>query len=464
MKTKPTAQFRLHGIVVLGIAALAGCHRSEPAAEEPPLVVSVAELKAGKTLAYEEFTGRTAAISIVEIKPRATGYLMKVLFADGDEVHADQLLYEIDPRTYEAEVKVNQGSVAATEASLRLAEANFDRGQRLLPKGAVSKEEYDRYATQAQQFSAQLVSAKAALERSELNLGFCKVFAPISGRISRSNFQAGNLVTADQTTLTTIVSLDPIYAYFDVDEQTLLRVERMIREEVSDSGVSEVASYLRSQQVDEEAVSHAVRILGSQLAENKRGQLRKLVEPKLDPARWQKLVAILDSNPRFQSYRDTTVPVFLGTRIDSGYPYVGRLDFTDNRLDATTGTLRVRGVFPNKERILRPDQSVHIRVPMGEPRDTLLVSDATIITDLDRKFLYVLNDKDEVEQRPVVLGGLHEGLRIVKGGVQPGDWIVVSHLQRVRPGMTVRRKVVPMPGPLAPDDLARLAPAVVSNK
>ena len=451
-------------VVVLGIIALAGCHDNKPAVEEPPLVVSAAQLKPGKALHYEEFTGRTAAIPIVEIKARATGYLEEVHFADGDEVKAGQLLYQIDPRTYEAEVKANQGAVASAEASLRLAQANLDRAQRLLPKHAISEQEHDTYLAQTQQYSAQLVSNKAALERSELNLGFCKVYAPISGRISRSNIQAGNLVTADQTTLTTIVNMDPIYAYFDVDEHTLLRVQQMILEEVSESGISKAGDSLSQLQLDEETVREAVRILGSPAALSKRALLRELLEPKTGNGAVHDVLAILDAHPRFKSYRDTTVPVELGTRIDAGYPQVGRLDFTDNRLDSTTGTLRVRGVFPNQQGFLIPDLSVRIRVPIGEPQAALLVSDAAIVTDLDRKFLFVLNEKNEVEQRPVELGGLNEGMRIIHSGVQAGDWIVVSNLQRVRTGMAVVRKEIPMPTPRSQKDRAPEPALVISNK
>jgi RND family efflux transporter MFP subunit len=454
-------RFRICG--VLGLLALAGCQGPKPAAEEAPLVVSVAQLKPGKALAYEEFTGRTAAIPTVDIKARATGYLQKVLFADGDEVKAGQLLYEIDPRTYAAEVKSAQGNLATTKASLALAEANLDRARRLGPGEAVSKQDFDTYAAQQKQFSAQIISNQGTLERAELNLGFCKVYAPISGTISRSNIQAGNLVTADQTTLTTIVSMDPIYAYFDVDEQTLLRVEQMIREEVSDSGIKKASDYLRQQKLDEETVRQAVWVLQSQLAESKRTRLRQLLRSRLDERQWSDLRALLDANPKFQSYRDTTVPVYLGTRIDKDYPHVGRLDFTDNRLDSTTGTLRVRAVFPNKERILKPDLAVRIRVPLGEPQPALLVSDAAVVSDLDRKFLYVLGDKNEVEQRPVVLGGLSEGMRVLLGGAQEGDWIVVSNLQRVHAGMTVQRKEVPMPRPLAQEDLAAPPPPVVKK-
>ena len=449
---------------LLGLMVLAGCHSNKPAVEEAPLVVSVAQLKPGKALAYEEFTGRTASISTVDIKARATGYLEKVLFTDGEEVKAGQLLYEIDPRTYAAFAKAAKGAVANAQASVELADADFERGRKLMPSGGISREDYDTRAAKKHQASAQLISNQADLERAELNLGFCKVYAPISGQISRSNIREGNLVTADQTTLTTIVSMDPIYAYFDADEQTVLRVQQMTLEEVSDSGVSKAADYLRQRKLDEETVRQAVRILGLPLAESKRGQLRELLEPKLGARQWGELCAILDANPKLKSHRVTTVPVYLGTRIDKGYPHVGRVDFTDNRLDSTTGTLRVRGVFPNKERVLIPDLSVRIRVPIGEPQAALLVSDAAVVTDLDRKFLFVLNDKNEVEQRPVVLGGLSEGMRIIEGGVQAGDWVVVSNLQRVRPGMTVTRKEVPMPRPLAQEDLAPPPPPVVSQK
>src|SRR5262249_25756790 len=195
-----------NGVLVLGLLALGGCQGNRPAALEAPLVVSVAQLKEGKALAYEEFTGRTAAIPIVQIKARATGYLEKVLFNDGDEVKEGQLLYQIDPRTYAATVKLARGQVANTEASLALAEAEMLRARRMLPRQAISREDFDKIAAQKQQQQAQLVSNKAALERAELDLGFCKVYAPISGRLSRTNIQIGNLVTADQTTLTTLVN------------------------------------------------------------------------------------------------------------------------------------------------------------------------------------------------------------------------------------------------------------------
>jgi multidrug efflux system membrane fusion protein len=451
-------------VALLGLVILAGCRGNQPAAEEAPLVVSAAQLKLGKALAYEEATGRTAAIPIVDIKARATGYLEKVLFKDGDDVKEGQLLYQIDPRTYEADVKLAKGNFANNEASLALAEVNFQRVVKLSKEKGVSQQEYDQNKAQRDQAAAQVLSAKGSLDKAELNLSFCKVTAPITGRISRSNYQIGNLVTKDLTTLTTLVNMDPMYAYFDVDEETVLRIQRMIREEISETGITKATDYLRQQGLDQATIRQAEEIIRARMNERNRTRLNELLERKLDADHRRQLAAIFVANPRHPSYRNATVPVFLGTRLDKGHPFAGQIDFADNRLDPTTGTLRVRGRFPNKEGILTPDLSVRIRMPVGQPQPALLVPDAAVVTDLDRKFLYVLDDKNEVEQRPVVLGGHSNGMRIIQGGVQEGAWIVVSNLQRVRAGMTVKRKEVPMPQPLSPEDMAPPPPPVVSKK
>jgi multidrug efflux pump subunit AcrA (membrane-fusion protein) len=342
-----------------------------------------------------------------------------------------------------------------------LAEINFKRAEKLWKEKGIAAQEYDQNKATRDQAAAQVLSAKGSLDKAELNLGFCQVYAPIAGKISRTNYQIGNLVTADQTTLTTIVNMDPMYAYFDVDEQTLLRILQMIREEISEAGISQASDYLRKQGLDEATIRQAVQIIRARMTESNRARLNELLMGKLDTDRRRRLGGILAANPKQKNYKDAPVPVYLGTRIDKGNPYAGYMDFADNKLDATTGTLRVRGRFPNKDGALTPNFSVRIRVPVGEPQPALLVPEAAIVTDLDHKFLFVLNDKDEVEQRPVVPGGLYEGMRIIQGGVQEGDWIVVSNLQRVRAGMTVTRKEVPMPRPAGPEDLAPPPPPTV---
>ncbi len=459
------ALFRIGALVLLlGLAGLAGCTSRKVASEAPPLTVSVAQLVQGKALDYEDFTGRTGAIEAVDVKARVTGYLDKVLFKDGEMVKKDQVLYEIDPRTYQAKVDNARGALANTEAALQNYAADLSRARRMRVGDAIGREEYDKIQANKQQADAQLISNRAALKDALLYLSFCTVKSPITGRASRTKITAGNLVTADQTSLTSVVTLDPIYGYFDVDEHTMLRIQRMIREEISVGGIDKAKAYLRERKLDEAALNKAVGLIRDRLNEANRTRLRELLDGKLDGEGQRGLYAILEANPKFPSYREATVPVYLGTRLDRGYPHAGRIDFADNRLDPTTGTLRVRGIFPNKHGILTPDLSVRIRVPIGDPHPAILVSEAALVTDQDRKFLFVVNDKDEVEQRPVVLGPLYDGMRVLEGGVRVGDWVVVSNLQRVRPGMTVKRQEVPMPRPLGQQDLAPPPPPAIRKK
>jgi multidrug efflux pump subunit AcrA (membrane-fusion protein) len=451
--------------LLLALVVLAGCTSHKPAAEEAMLVVSVAQLKEGKALTYEDFTGRTAAIPSVDIQARASGYLDKVLFVDGQEVKEGQLLYVIDPRPYEADVQFAKGNLASTQAKLEKANNDLARARRMTLSSAIGRQEYDQYIADKMQADAQLISNRANLKTAELNLSFCKVTAPFNGRISRTKIDAGNLVTANVTQLTSIVSLDPIFAYFDADEHTVLRVQRMMREEISDTGVARASDYLRERKLDAATVKQALALIRSGLSQTNHDRLRKLVEGKLGSDGWSGLRAVLEANPLIRSAREAKVPVYLrAVRGEKGHSHLGYIDFVDNRFDQTTGTHRLRGQFPNKQRILTPNMSVSIRVPLGEPRMAILVSDAILGTDLDRKFLFVLNDKDEVEQRPVVLGPESNGMRVIESGVKAGEWVVVSNLQRVRPGMTVKRKEAPMPTPPEQEDLAPPPPPAIRKK
>ena len=225
------------------------------------------------------------------------------------------------------------------------------------------------------------------MERAKLDLQYTKVTAPISGRISRYVVTAGNLVQAgDQgggTLLTTIVSVDPMYAYFDVDEYTALRVRRLVREGKSDSP------------------------------------------------------------------RDGGFPVSLGLANEEGHPHRGTINFVDNQVNPRTGTIRVCGVFPNKEQVLLPGLFARVRAPIGRPHKAVLVSDRAIDTDQGQKILYIVNPKNEVVSRPVRLGALHDGLREITDGLKPGERVIVNGLQQVRPGVTVEPKLVDMPVRLA---------------
>jgi RND family efflux transporter MFP subunit len=371
--------------VLLGLClALAGCVRAPSAAPEAaPTAVTVSLPVERDVTDHADFTGRTAAVDSVEVRARVWGYLDKVNFKEGALVKKDDVLFEIDPRVYRADLERAEGNVAQFEARVRRLERDYHRAKSLLARGAVGQEEYDRYEADYREAVANLHVAKANCELAVLNLGYAKVTAPVSGRVSRYVVTVGNLIqSGDQnggTVLTTVVSVDPMYVYFDMDERTVLRVRELIRE----------------------------------------GKAR--------------------------SARETEWPVALGLATEEGFPHQGTIDFEDNQVNPKTGTLRVRGVFPNQDEFLSPGLFARVRVPIGRAHRALLVTDRAIDTDQGQKVVYVVNDENEVVSRPVRPGALHEGLREITDGLMPGEKVIVSGLQQARPGLTVEPKLVDMP-------------------
>jgi membrane fusion protein, multidrug efflux system len=383
--------------VLLGLClGLAGCVRVPSAAPEAaPTPVTVSRPVERDVTDYADFTGRTAAVDSVEVRARVWGYLDKVNFQEGALVRKGDVLFEIDPRIYRADVARAEGTVAQFEARVHRLERDYHRAKNLLARGAVGQEEYDRYEADYHEAGANLHVARANRDLAALNLGYTKVTAPVGGRVSRYVVTVGNLIqSGDQnsgTLLTTIVSVDPMYAYFDVDERTVLRVRQLIRE----------------------------------------GKAR--------------------------SARETEWPVSLGLATEEGFPHRGTINFVDNQVNPKTGTLRVRGVFPNKDEALSPGFFARVRVPIGQAHQALLVTDRAIDNDQGQKVLYVVNEKNEVVSRPVRLGALHDGLREIEGGLKPGERVVVNGLQQVRPGLTVEPKLVENPVPLAVANVPRSA-------
>jgi RND family efflux transporter MFP subunit len=332
---------------------------------------------------YADFTGRTAAVDSVEVRARVWGYLDKVNFKEGVLVKKDDVLFEIDPRLYRADLDRAEGAVAQFEARVHRLERDFHRAKNLLARGAVGQEEYDRYEGDYREAVANLRVSKANRDLAVLNLGYTKVTAPVSGRVSRYVVTVGNLIqSGDQnggTLLTTVVSVDPMYVYFDMDERTVLRVRELIRD----------------------------------------GKAR--------------------------SASETEWPVALGLATEEGTPHQGTINFEDNQVNPKTGTLRVRGVFPNKNELLSPGLFARVRVPIGRAHRALLVTDRAIDTDQGQKVLYIVNEKNEVVSRPVRLGSLHGGLREITEGLKPGEKVMVRGLQLVRPGQNVEPKLVDTP-------------------
>ena len=334
----------MSAVVILGLSAvLVGCARtpSEPLASATAPVTASYPIEREVT-DYADFTGRTAAVDSVELRARVWGYLDKVNFNEGAIVQKGDVLFEIDPLIYHAALSQAEGELASTEALLGRLDADLGRAQRLIGTRAISREQYDKAVGDQAQAVASRAALQAAVERAKIELGYTKVIAPVSGRVSRYVVTVGNLVqSGDQgggTLLTTIVSVDPMYAYFDVDEHTALRVRQLAREGKGDSP------------------------------------------------------------------RDGEFPVSLGLANEKGHPHKGTINFVENQVNPKTGTIRLRGVFPNKDQILLPGLFARIRTPIGRPHQALLVSERALDTDQGQKVLYVVNDKNEVASRVVQLG------------------------------------------------------------
>jgi RND family efflux transporter MFP subunit len=312
------------------------------------------------------------------------GYLEKVNFKEGAIVNKGDVLFELDARPYEALLEQAKAKVKQDEAQFAYDDAENQRNLTLVGKGAVTKSDLDKTTAARNVDLANIAADRATVRQRELDLEYTTIRAPVSGRISRYNVTVGNLIqSGDQgggTLLTTIVSVDPIYAYFDVDENTFLRVIKLIREGKADSA------------------------------------------------------------------RNGGLPVALALANEESFPHQGTINFVDNQLNAKTGTLRIRGVFQNEDQLLAPGLFVRVRAPIGRPHPSLLVTERALDNDQGQKIVYVVDDKNEVHARPVKAGALHDGLREIVEGLQPGERVVVSGLAQVRPGMKVEPKLLDMPG------------------
>jgi len=355
---------------------LAACERRQVKPVEPkPPQVEVTAPATQEVTDYEEFTGRLSATESVDVRARVTGYLMKVDFKEGIRVDVakDALLFEIDPRPYAAILNQAKANVLQADARLKQANADVKRNEPLVKSGAVTQQDLDKMVADRDAAAAQVEASKAAVDTAQLNLDFCRVTAPISGQISRKYVDVGNLIKADDTILTSIVSVDPIYAYFDVDERTLLMFRRLIRE----------------------------------------GKIKSARETDVEVD-----VALADE------------PGFLD---EHGYPrHRGLINFGDNKVDPATGTLQIRATFDNKERLLSPGMFVRVRVPVGAAHPALLVPEQALTTDQGQKFVYVVTPENKVDVRYVRVGPPHGQLREIQQGLKPNDRVIVSGLQQVR--------------------------------
>ena len=372
---------RLASLVLLASVTLAACAQpvAQSAPPQPP-PVTAAKALARSVTDWNEFTGRLEAVNHVDVRPRVSGLIASVRFTEGAVVQRGDVLFEIDPRPFDAEVDRLRAELARAKAALARTAAERDRARRLAAENAISTEEHDRRFSSAAEAEAQVSAVEAALRAAELNLEFTKVIAPIGGRVGRAIVTEGNLVSSgpgEATLLTTLVSLDPIYATFEVDEQSFLAFQRVA-------------------------------------AGARKGEAPRAVDIRMALA------------------------------AEDDFPRAGRLQFLDNQLDAGTGTIRVRAVFANADGALTPGLFVRLRMSGGKPYPAVLIQDQAVGTDLDKRFVYVVGEDHSIAYRPVTLGPIVDGLRVVRNGLRPDEVVLVNGLQRVRPGVKVDAALEPM--------------------
>lgn len=372
---------RLSVLISVVVTALSSaCAR--PAAQQAPASdpqVTVATVVARDVTEWDEFTGRLEAVNVVAIRPRVSGYVSTVRFVEGALVRSGDLLFQIDPRPFQAEVDRLRAQLVRARATVSRARSERQRADRLSAENAMSHEERERRASFADEAAAEVAAVEAALRAAELNLEFTRVTAPIPGRVGRAIVTPGNLVSSgpgEATLMATLVSVDPMYAAFDADEQTYLRYGGSAQQSTRKGG-----------------------------------------------DRW---------------------PIHMALSNDQEFPREGRLTFLDNQLDPETGTIRARAVFRNPDGELTPGLFVRLRLSGSGRKTSALVQDRAIGTDLDKRFVLVVDGESTVQYRAVTLGPLVDGLRVVRTGLVEGERVVVNGLQRVRPGVKVQAELVAM--------------------
>jgi len=364
-------------VIAAAALAVSACSRGgAQAGAPPPPEVDAAQVVVRPVRQWDEFSGRTAATDAVDVRARVSGYIDRIALKEGGEVKAGDLLFVIDPRPYRAAYDSAAAQLAHARATEQLAQEEEQRAQRLIAGKAISREEFDMRRAGSTQSSADVRAAEAAVATARLNLGFTEVRSPIAGRVSRAMLTLGNLAQADQSVLTSVVSQDPVYVYFQPDEQTFLRYAELAR----------------------------------------KGERAKSANP-----------------------------VRVGLATDKDYPYTGTVNFINNQVDPATGTINLRAVVPNPDRIFTPGLYARVQLEGGADITAILIDDKAVMTDQDRKYVYVVGPENKAVRKDVTLGGFADELRIVRSGLDANDKVIVAGLQKIFvPNEPVKPKIVAM--------------------
>ncbi|MEH6491726.1 efflux RND transporter periplasmic adaptor subunit [Halopseudomonas sp.] len=363
------------GALGLLLALVAGCDaQGEEAAAAPPPApaVQVATVSAREVTLWDTFTGRVAAPETVALRPRVSGYIDRVAFTEGELVKQGDVLFVIDQRPYQARLQMAAAELERARSQLQLSDREAKRAEQLWERRAISREELEQRSAARAIARAGVNSAQAALDNAKLDLAYTEVKAPVGGRMGRAEITRGNLATADSTLLATLVSVDPMYVYFESDQQTA------------------------------------------------------------------------DNNP-YTSAEQSAVPVKVGLANTQDYPHNGQLDFVDNQFNAATGTLQYRAVVANPQGLLRPGQFARVQMPVAAASKAILIDQKAVLTDQDRRYVYVLDEQNQATRRFVQTGRRMDGLLVIREGLADGDRVVVNGLQKIAfPGMQVAPEPVAM--------------------
>jgi len=357
--------------------------------EPPPPKVAVAQPVQQEVIDYLEFTGTAQAFEEADIQARVAGFLQSMHFTPGTEVKKGDLLFVIDPKEYQAELNAAAAELKAAGAMQHRAEIEYERAKRVFDQGAGRETDVVKWRGERDVALASIERAKAKVERARLDLSYTQIIAPISGRVGRNLVDMGNLVgESEPTLLTKVTRFDPMYVYFNLNERDLLRVMDTYRQTLKEKG----------------------------------------------------------ANPEEEPDSRAGIPLFLGRANEDGYPHEGKYDFAESSVDPGTGTMRLRGVFenPGLSPLLVPGLFVRLRLPIDKKANALLVTERAIGADQGGNFLLTVGNDNLVSKKPIRMGLLVDGLRVIDEGLQPGERVIVKGLQRARPGARVDPEQIEM--------------------
>lgn len=385
IQTKKYNRVLYLSVIMLPFIITACNSTAQPRTPAPPTVEVSAPVQQ-EIVQYDEFTGRFNAINHVEVRARVDGYLQDIRFKDGEMVQKGDLLFVIDQRPYKIALEQAQAKLESAQTQLKLAETMYNRVKGLRETGAVSQELLEQRAQDFYSMQANVKAAKAMVHAAALNLQYTKVKAPISGKISQNFVSVGNLVSGGLSSATPLTRIVSLDPIYFTFEVSEGRLIKYLQSDTSSGGIT--------------------NILDEQLK----------VEAQLQG--------------------------------ENAFSHAGRLDFVDNIINQSTGTLKVRAIFNNDDKLLTPGMFATVRFAPAGPHRELLIPAKTIASDQAKRFVLVVNDSNTVQRKFVQTGALHQNMRIIESGLAPNDRIIVSGFVEVRPGqkVTIKQKEIALAG------------------